>query len=105
VQHFFDDTWTFRGGFGFDQSPVTNSNRTARLPDSNRLLLSVGVGYQLGEYMAIDVGYTHIFLPWEATLDQTGTGTTLTGEYESSVDLFGLQLTFTFDDGIPLIGL
>ena len=105
VQHFFDEIWTFRGGFGFDQSPVTNSNRTARLPDSNRLLLSVGVGYQLGEYMAIDVGYTHIFLPWEATLDQAGTGTTLTGDYSSSVDLFGLQLTFTFDDGIPLIGL
>src|SRR5690606_10524666 len=85
VQHFFDDHWTFRGGFAFDQSPVTNANRTARLPDANRLLLSVGIGWALSEVMAIDLAYTHIFLPWEATLDQVGFGTTLTGEYESSV--------------------
>jgi long-chain fatty acid transport protein len=104
AQYFYDDTWTFRGGVAFDQSPVTNSNRTARLPDSNRVMLSIGVGYKLMEHMDIDVGYSHIFLPWEAKLDQTGTGTTLTGDYSSSVDLFGLQFTFTFDDGIPLFG-
>ena len=104
TQYFYDDTWTFRGGVGFDQSPVTNSNRTARLPDSNRVLLSVGVGYELMEHMSVDVGYTHIFLPWEASLNQTGTGTTLTGDYSSSVNLVGLQLTFTFDNGIPLFG-
>lgn len=103
AQYFYDEAWTFRGGVGFDQSPVTNANRTARLPDSNRVLLSVGIGYALTDQMAIDVGYTHLFLPYEATLDQTGTGTTLTGEYESSVDLFGLQLTFTFDKGLPFI--
>jgi long-subunit fatty acid transport protein len=53
--------------------------------------------------MAVDVGYTHIFIPGSPKLDQTGTGTTLTGEYSSSVDLFGLQLTFTFDEGLPFI--
>ena len=101
VQNFFDENWTFRGGFGFDQSPVTNTNRTARLPDSNRLLLSAGVGYNISKYMAVDVAYTHLFLPWEATIDEVGTGTTLKGEYSSSVDLFGIQLTFTFDEGLP----
>jgi long-chain fatty acid transport protein len=103
AEYSYDEDWTFRGGVAFDQSPVTNLNRTARLPDSNRVLLSVGVGYNLSRYMAIDVGYTHIFIPWEATIDQTGTGTTLTGEYSSSVDLFGLQLTFTFDEGLPFL--
>jgi long-chain fatty acid transport protein len=102
VQHFFDENWTFRGGFGFDQSPVTNNNRTARLPDSNRLLLSVGVGYALSKYMAVDVAYTHLFLPWEATIDQAVFPATLTGEYSSAVDLFGIQLTFTFDEGLVL---
>ena len=37
----------------------------------------------------------------EATIDEVGTGTTLKGEYSASVDLFGIQLTFTFDDGLP----
>ena len=105
TQYFYDDTWTFRTGVGFDQSPVTNINRTARLPDSNRVLFSVGVGYQLMENMAVDVGYSHIFLPWQATLDEVQPTNTISGEYSSSVDLFGLQLTFTFDDGLPFIGL
>lgn len=105
TQYFIDDEWTVRGGLAFDQSPVTNVNRTARLPDSNRVLLSVGVGYELMEQMSIDVGYTHIFLPYGANLDQTVTASTLKGSYASSVDLFGLQLTFTFDDGLPYLGI
>lgn len=105
TEYFIDDEWTVRGGLAFDQSPVTNINRTARLPDSNRVLLSVGVGYKLMEQMSIDVGYTHIFLPYGANLDQTVTASTLKGSYSSSVDLFGLQLTFTFDDGLPYLGI
>ena len=104
-EYFIDDEWTVRGGVAFDQSPVTNINRTARLPDSNRVLLSVGVGYKLMDQMAIDVGYSHIFLPYGANLDQTVTASTLKGSYASSVDLFGLQLTFTFDDGLPILGI
>jgi long-chain fatty acid transport protein len=104
TEYFHDDTWTFRGGLAFDQSPVTDSNRNARLPDSNRILLSVGVGYQVISDMAVDLAYTHVFQPWSSTLDQTGTGTTLTGHYDSSADLFGIQITLTFDKGIPLFG-
>ena len=32
-------------GFAFDQSPVTDSNRTSRIPDSNRYDLSIGAQY------------------------------------------------------------
>jgi long-chain fatty acid transport protein len=104
TQYAYDDTWTFRGGAAFDQSPVTDSNRTARLPDANRVLLSVGVGYRLLKEMSIDLAYTHIFFPWTSTINQTGTGTTLTGSYDSSANLVGIQFTFTFDEGIPLFG-
>jgi long-chain fatty acid transport protein len=104
-EYFLDDEWTVRGGIAFDQSPVTNINRTARLPDSNRVLLSIGVGYKLMEQMSIDLGYSHIFLPYGANIDQTVTASTLKGSYSSSVDLFGLQLTFTFDKGLPYVGI
>src|SRR5690606_135161 len=30
TEYFIDDEWTVRGGLAFDQSPVTNVNRTAR---------------------------------------------------------------------------
>ncbi|HEY8514480.1 MAG TPA: OmpP1/FadL family transporter [Candidatus Binatia bacterium] len=103
AEYFHDEEWTFRGGVGFDQAASTDRTRTARLPDANRILLSVGIGYNLTRHMAIDVSYTHIFIPGHPKIDQVGTGTTLTGEYSSSVDLFGLQLTFTFDEGLPFI--
>lgn len=105
TQYFYDADWTFRGGVEFDQSPVTDSNRTARLPDSNRILVSVGVGYQIMKEMSVDLAYSHIFQPWEATINQPGTGTTLTGHYDSSADLVGIQLTFTFDNGLPYLGI
>ncbi|MEW6269636.1 MAG: outer membrane protein transport protein [Thermodesulfobacteriota bacterium] len=103
TQYFHDEEWTFRGGVAFDQAASTDRTRTARLPDANRILLSVGIGYNLTRQMAVDVAYTHIFIPGNVELNQTGFGTTLTGHYESSVDLFGLQLTFTFDEGLPFI--
>lgn len=103
AQYFHDEEWTFRGGLSFDQGASTDRTRTVRLPDANRILLSVGIGYNLTKQMAIDVAYTHIFVPGHPKVDQMGTGTTLTGEYSSSVDLFGLQLTFTFDEGLPFI--
>ena len=36
-----------QAGVGYDLSPVTNGNRTTRIPDANRVLLGGGVTYSL----------------------------------------------------------
>lgn len=94
------DTWSVRFGTGFDQSPVYDSNRTLRLPDGNRVLLSLGFGVEVFEGAFIDFGYTHFFIP-DGTIDETNDTpdqSQLTGNFENSADIFGLQLTYNWKD-------
>jgi long-chain fatty acid transport protein len=101
VNYFHSPQWTIRGGLAWDQSPVDDDNRTVRLPDTDRYWLSLGAQYKFGKASALDFGYTHIFTS-DADINRTraqfGTplSTTITGEYESSIDIVGVQLTWTF---------
>lgn len=64
VDWFYNDTWTFRAGLGYDESPVRNAaTRTVRLPDNDRVLMSLGFTYKVNEKVKIDAGYTHLYLP------------------------------------------
>lgn len=94
------DAWTVRFGSGFDQSPVYDANRTLRLPDGNRVLLSLGFGYEVVEGAFVDFGYTHFFIP-DGTLDetnQTADQSRLVGTFENTADVFGLQFTYNWKD-------
>ena len=85
-------------GFAFDQTPVNDTDRTARLPDNNRLWLSVGGQYRLSKDGTLDFGYAHLFIK-DAPIDQdasaTGNGH-LVGTYNGSVDIFGAQFAYRF---------
>ncbi len=93
------DTWTLRGGWGFDQSPVTDAKRTVRLPDSNRWLISAGVSYQFLQSLAIDLGYLHAFLDGGSIreVDEQPGNATIVGDYSAAADVIGLQITYNFD--------
>lgn len=105
VNYFLSDKWTFRGGIAWDQSPVDDDNRTVRLPDADRYWLSFGAQYKFGKGGALDLGYTHLFVP-SPSIDRTralgitpplsALSTTVTGEYDTSIDILGVQLTWTF---------
>jgi long-chain fatty acid transport protein len=52
--------WTFRLGTAWDQSPIRSATyRTARLPDSDRIWLSVGLSYTEGPW-TFSAGMAHI---------------------------------------------
>lgn len=93
----YNDAWKLRMGVAYDKSPVSDSYRTARLPDSNRLWLSFGGQYKLDQGSAIDFGYTHIFVK-DGTISETGGPLNLNGgspsgllkgSYSNKVDMFG----------------
>jgi len=94
-----------KGGVAYDETPVRNaSTRTFRIPDSDRYWVSVGAQYQFNRCLALDVGYSHLFVR-KAAARQTQsatltTGTTLVanvvGDFDLGLDEFGLQLTWTF---------
>jgi long-chain fatty acid transport protein len=90
-----------RGGVAYDQTPVRNHYRTARLPDQDRTWVAAGFTYAFNEWASVDVGYAHVFVR-DSDIRETlraANGAaigTLRGEYENSVDLLALQANMRF---------
>lgn len=60
VDYYYCKNLTFRFGGGWDESPAhNNSNRTIRIPDNDRIWLSVGASYMKNNWQ-LDVGYAHM---------------------------------------------
>ena len=55
------ETMTVRAGVGYEVTPVPDTTRSARLPDSDRVWLSFGGSYKWSDAMTLDFGYSHIF--------------------------------------------
>ena len=99
-QFFPTDKLTLRLGGGFDQSPVYNVNRTLRLPDANRWILSTGFGLEILPGIFADFAYAHYFLAGSdntinetaQTLDASSLAASVTG----AANVFGLQLTYNW---------
>lgn len=68
-----NDTWTFRAGVAYDESPVDDEKRTLRIPDGDRIWLSTGASYVVNDSLTIDAGYSYIFVD-EVSLGQNDNG-------------------------------
>lgn len=100
VSYHVNEQWKLRGGVAFDQTPVPDQFRTARIPDQDRTWLSIGVQWKPTMALAIDVGYAHLFVKDATINDNQGTGVLnnglLQGTYSNSVDIFSLQMAYSF---------
>jgi long-chain fatty acid transport protein len=98
ANYHYNDAWMFRGGLAYDQSPVRDAERTPRLPDEDRTWLALGVQYKFNPQLALDVGYTHIFIK-DPNINQNAGSTAsyglINGNYSSDVNIVGLQLTYS----------
>jgi long-chain fatty acid transport protein len=78
-----------QSGFAYDQSPVTDANRTSRIPDADHYDLTFGVQYQLLPSTKLELAYAHVFTPG-GSIHSTGASSPLTpagtiaGEYSAS---------------------
>ena len=95
VSHHYSDKWTSRGGVAYDQAPVTDAFRTARIPDNNRIWLAFGGQYKLSAAGAIDVGYAHLFVK-DSAINGSNPAPALVGTYKNSVDIVSAQYTYSF---------
>jgi long-chain fatty acid transport protein len=90
---------TLRAGVAYDQTPVQDAHRTARLPDADRYWLALGGTYVFTRWLSVDLGYAHIFVR-NADIDESvATGAIthqLDGRYDSAVDIVSLQLNLRF---------
>jgi long-chain fatty acid transport protein len=86
-----------QGGIGFDQSPVTNSNRTSRIPDSDRYLIGVGAQYDVLPNLTLQVAYAHVFFASaEITSQASPVSGVLVGKYSVSADTASLGAKYRF---------
>lgn len=85
------DKWTFRFGAAFDESPISDGDRGLRIPDEDRVWLSAGFSYALGNGYSLDAAYTHIFIS-DASVEETGFNGTVSGD----VDLLSVGISGSF---------
>ncbi|MEY4728987.1 MAG: hypothetical protein RL020_145 [Pseudomonadota bacterium] len=97
VNYHYNDEWKFRGGLAYDQTPVKDEFRTARIPDSDRTWLAFGAQYKPSKQGTWDVGYAHLFIK-DSTLNKADPpiGGTLIGKYSNDVNLFSVQYNYAF---------
>ncbi len=100
--------WIFRAGLALDKTPVPNDTlRSPRVPDADRTWLSLGATHQYSKAVKVDFGYAHLFVDDpkldgvsdanDPTLDFPAGLTgfhSLTGSYDASVDIIGVQLNW-----------
>ncbi len=84
-----------RSGIAYDQSPVSDQYRTARIPDANRVWLTFGASYKLTQADSLDAGYAHIFVD-NASINMRSSGGQLVGTYSNSVDILSVQYNHRF---------
>ncbi|MBU6418671.1 MAG: outer membrane protein transport protein, partial [Proteobacteria bacterium] len=94
------DRIMLQAGFAFDESPVTDSNRTTRVPDANHYDVGVGVQYKLTPAATFDLAYGHVFTPG-GSIKQTTSGLptpsgTLIGNYSASDNSITAGVTMKF---------
>lgn len=94
------DKWVYRGGLALDETPIKSPESTsARIPGNDRKWLSVGLGYAPSTSWSFDLGYSHLIISDTEINNSPGataSGATLTGSYESSVDILSAQANYNF---------
>jgi long-chain fatty acid transport protein len=95
----YSDKWTFRAGYGFDNSPMEDQYRTVRLPDGDRTWMSFGATYKWNDHLEINAGYAYLQLGGGDNLPFDHTGSTndrLIGTYAGDANIVGIEARMKF---------
>jgi len=82
---------TLRFGVAYEKSPIHDPDeRSLRVPDTDRLWVSVGGTYRWSEMMTFDVAYSHIFGIGDDAIDRTEGGVRFIGNVDANVDILSV---------------
>ena len=97
-QYTANETFTLRGGYYFDESPVQNGYFAPETPRNNSNNFTAGLSVQVSERFAIDASFLYIhFNEIEASYDyyqENGNNAPFGGTYKNNVFVPGLGLTY-----------
>jgi long-chain fatty acid transport protein len=91
------DKLTLQGGVAYDESPVTDSNRTTRIPDYSRFMIGVGATYAVLRNVNLQAAYLHLF-SGDAKIDNAASATSgrIVGKYSDTADSASLGVAVKF---------
>ena len=78
-----------RAGLAYDQTPSPGSTLSPTLPDSSRILVAAGAGFNLPRGFVIDVAYMYVHM-----LERSASGENFPGTYNASAHLIGLSFGY-----------
>lgn len=98
----WDERWTVRAGLGYEKSPIGATDRSVRLPDSNRIWTTLGASYQYNNKLSFDLSYAHVFAK-KGTIDiQPGhpayLGMNFAADTKAHLDVISAGLTYRWDE-------
>ena len=109
----YDNSWRFawgaaykatdatkvKFGIAYDRTPVNDADRSARVPDNDRVWFSLGGQWNAGKAGTFDLGYSYLYVK-DPSIAQTkvvgGTANTLRGSYDAGGHVVGLQYSVGF---------
>jgi long-chain fatty acid transport protein len=90
---------TLRAGTAYDNTPVPDATRTPRLPDTDRVWVTLGGRWQSTDALLVDFGYAHLFssdVPLRQNAGNTAASGLLLGNQESGINIVTAQLLYRF---------
>lgn len=95
--------WTVRAGIGYELAPIDVENRTTRLPDADRLVVSLGTSYNWSDQLTVDLAYTHVFAVSDTDIDirpghPSFRGAVFVADSESNVDIISAAVRYRWDN-------
>ncbi len=89
------DAAKIKFGIAYDRTPVSTDDRSARVPDNDRIWLSLGGQWNAGRAGKVDVGYAYLYVK-DPSIRQTRNGVSLNGHYDASAHVLGVQYSVGF---------
>lgn len=99
ANYLLDDKTKLKFGLAYDNTPTTDLDRSPRLPDGDRVWLSLGAQYKLYKTGMIDLGYSYVYVR-DVDMNHYKAAASpqyLSGAYNSnSIHILGVQYSHGF---------
>lgn len=93
IQYMYSEKLDLRIGFAYDQSPAPDGFVGPELPDANKFLITLGLGYEITDKINIDASYIYENAEERAAI-QNESG--FAGTYKTVLNGFGIGINYNF---------
>jgi long-chain fatty acid transport protein len=94
---------TLKAGVAFDENPISQEHKTARIPTDDRVWVTIGANWQLADNLSLDFAYGYLFTGDVSVnereynvQDQALYNSGYQGDYSNRGQLFAIQANYRF---------